>query len=433
MNCVAASETCIFTGVVCFASDIFILGVSFMKKLIISVVAAILAVGSVTVVVLGKDNKTVSKVYINDQNRIVVEYNDGTSGDFGKVETGKTIIDTEINGEKHLIVTYSDGTTEDLGYVGVQVGGGQTSTKVYTVTFVDANGNELSKQQVYQGLSAFAPEAPSIKNKVFAGWSKEFTNVQSDLTVQATYTNGQTYTVTFVDVDGNPLKTQEVHAGESAIAPTAPSIAGKVFNGWDKSYSNVTSNITIRATYREARNCVVTFKDYNGITLGTANVKEGGNATAPVTPSRDGYTFKSWSSSLNNVTGDMTVTAQYTINSANNIFDIAYKVNGNNVTVTLSLAGNVCLAGFEGTLSFEGMTLTTATAKSSNLTCNKNGNSVKMTYSNATNVTRGEVVLEVTLTKSADNGKATLNLTDCFDQNFATVSYKVIGQNLKLK
>ncbi len=344
-----------------------------------------------------------------------------------------TIKKAYVNNENHIIVEYSDGTIEDLGYVDVSVGGGQTSTNVYVVTFVDVDGNELSKQQVYEGLSAFAPEAPSIKNKVFAGWSKDFTNVKSNLTVQATYTNGQTYTVKFVDANGNELKTQEVFAGESATAPTAPTVEGKVFNGWDKSFTNVNSNLTVQATYREAGDCVVTFKDYSGITLGTVNVKEGGNVTAPVTPSREGYSFTGWSSSLNNITSNKTVTAEYTLNSGNNIFDIAYKVNDNNVTVTLSLAGTVCLAGFEGTLSFAGMNVVNATAKSTYALINTSGNSVKMTYSNATNVTKGEVVLEVTLTKTADNGTATLNLTDCFDQNFATVNYKVIGQNIKLK
>ncbi len=407
-----------------------------MKKLITLIFTLALFVSCVMMTACKGETLTVKKAFVNNENHIIVEYSDGSSQDFGKIENvgiGKTIVNTEVNAEKHLIVTYNDGSTEDLGYVGVAVGGGQASTTVYTVTFVDANGNELSKQQVYEGLSAFAPEAPSIKNKVFAGWSKDFTNVQSNLTVQATYTNGQTYTVTFVDINGNELKTQEVYAGESATAPNAPKVDGKVFNGWDKSFTNVNSNITVQATYREAGNCVVTFKDYSGITLGTANVKEGGNATAPVTPSREGYTFTGWSGSLNNVTGDKTVTAEYTLNSGNNIFDIAYKVNGNNVTVTLSLAGTVCLAGFEGTLSFEGMTVVNASAKSTYALINTNGNSVKMTYSNATNVTRGEVVLEVTLTKTADNGTATLNLTDCFDQNFSNVNYKVIGQNIKLK
>lgn len=407
-----------------------------MKRLITLILTLALLVSCVMMTACNGETLTVKKAYVDENNHVIVEFSDGSTKDFGKVEnvgTGKSIVDTEVNAEKHLIVTYSDGSTEDLGYVGVQVGGGQASTNVYVVTFVDANGNELSKQQVYEGLSAFAPEAPSIKNKVFAGWSKDFTNVQSNLTVQATYTNGQTYTVKFLDINGNEIKTQEVYAGESATAPSAPKVDGKVFNGWDKSFTNINSNITVQATYREAGNCMVTFKDYSGITLGTANVKEGGNVTAPVTPSRDGYTFKGWSGSLNNITSSATLTAQYTLDSANNIFDIAYKVNGNYVTVTLSLAGNVCLAGFEGTLSFEGMTVVNAEAKSSNLTCNKNGNSVKMTYSNATNVTKGEVVLEVTLTKTADNGKATLNLTDCFDQNFTTVNYKVIGQNIKLK
>lgn len=406
-----------------------------MKKIITTLLMAVMLIVTATTFI-GCDSVSVSKAYVDENSHIIVEFSDGTTKDFGKVEnigTGKTVVDTEVNAEKHLIITYSDGTTEDLGYVGVSVGGGQTSTNVYTVTFVDANGNELSKQQVYEGLSAFAPEAPSIKYKVFAGWSKDFTNVQSNLTVQATYTNGQTYTVKFVDINGNELKTQEVYAGESATAPTVPAVEGKVFNGWDKSFTNVNSNITVQATYREAGNCVVTFKDYSGITLGTANVKEGGNATAPVTPTREGYTFKGWSSSLNNITSNTTLTAQYTLNSGNNIFDIAYKVNGNNVTVTLSLAGNVCLAGFEGTLSFEGMNVVNATAKSTYALINTSGNSVKMTYSNATNVTKGEVVLEVTLTKTADNGTATLNLTDCFDQNFTTVNYKVIGQNIKLK
>lgn len=372
-----------------------------MKKLLATLLTIVMAVmASASLIGCSEENADISRVYVDENNRIIVEYTDGTTEDFGKAGNE---------------------------------GDGQSSTNVYTVTFVDVNGNELSKQQVYEGLSAFAPEAPSIKNKVFAGWNKDFTNVQSDLTVQATYTNGQTYTVTFVDINGNAIKTQEVFAGESATAPNAPAVEGKVFNGWNKSFTNVSSDITVQATYRDAKSCTVTFKDYNGITLGTANVKEGGNVTAPVIPTREGYTFKGWSSSLDNITSDKTVTAQYTLISATNVFDIAYSVSGNNVTVTLSLAGNVCLAGFEGTLSFEGMTVVNATAKSTYALINTNGNSIKMTYSNATNVTKGEVVLEVKLTKTADNGTATLNLTDCFDQTFATVNYKVIGQNLKLK
>lgn len=350
---------------------------------------------------------------------------------------GVSIKDTYVDENMHLIVEYTDGNKEDLGYVGVEVEvevEKEVLPPVYTVTFVDINGNVLETQQVYKGLSAKAPTAPQIPDKVFSGWSADITNIQGNITVSPVYGNMATYTVTFKDEQGNTLKTETVISGRSATAPTnLPVREDTIFDRWDKSFNNVTGDMTVTAIYRAKKDCVVTFKDYSGITLGTATVKEGGNATAPVTPARDGYTFKGWSSSLNNITSSTTLTAQYTINSANNIFDIAYKVNGNNVTVTLSLAGTVCLAGFEGTLSFEGMTVVNASAKSTYALINTSGNSVKMTYSNATNVTRGEVVLEVTLTKTADNGTATLNLTDCFDQNFDDVNYKIIGQNIKLK
>ena len=42
---------------------------------------------------------------------------------------------------------------------------------------------------------------------------------------------------------------------------------------------------------------------------------DGASATAPASPSRTGYTFAGWDVSFTNVTGDLTVTATYTINS----------------------------------------------------------------------------------------------------------------------
>ncbi|MBO5067253.1 MAG: InlB B-repeat-containing protein, partial [Clostridia bacterium] len=274
---------------------------------------------------------------------------------------GVSIKDTYVDDNNHIIVEFTDGSKKDLGTV-------EEIIPVYTVTFVDINGNIIETQQVYKGLSAKAPTAPQIPDQVFSGWSVDITNIQGNITVSPVYGNMATFTVTFKDEQGNTLKTETVISGRSATAPTnLPAREDTIFDRWDKSFNNVTGDMTVTAIYRAKKDCIVTFKDYSGITLGTATVKEGGNVTAPVTPSREGYTFKGWSSSLNNVTGDKSVTAQYTLNSANNIFDISYKVNGNNVTVTLSLAGTVCLAGFEGTLSFEGMNVVNATAKSNNM------------------------------------------------------------------
>ncbi|MCL1810884.1 MAG: CehA/McbA family metallohydrolase [Methanomassiliicoccaceae archaeon] len=58
----------------------------------------------------------------------------------------------------------------------------------------------------------------------------------------------------------------------------------------------------------------VTFKDWDGTILKTQTVEEGSNATAPANPSRAGYTFAGWDRTFSNVTGDLTVNARYTQN-----------------------------------------------------------------------------------------------------------------------
>ena len=123
----------------------------------------------------------------------------------------------------------------------------------------------------------------------------------------------KTYTVTFVDWDGAVLKTQTVEEGSSATAPSNPSRDGYNFTGWDKSFTNITANITITAQY-SIKTYTVIFKDDDGTTLKTQTVNHGSNATAPSNPSKEGYTFTGWDKSFNNITSDLTVTAQYTKN-----------------------------------------------------------------------------------------------------------------------
>ena len=183
----------------------------------------------------------------------------------------------------------------------------------YTVTFKDWNGTTLKTEQVIEGGSATAPADPTRVGYTFTGWDKAFNNVTSDLTVTAQYTIN-TYTVTFKDWDGTTLKTQTVNYGGSATAPADPTRVGYTFTGWDKAFTNVTSNLTVTAQYT-INTYTVTFKDWDGTTLKTQTVNYGGSATAPTDPIRDGYTFIGWDKAFTNVTANLVVTALYEQNA----------------------------------------------------------------------------------------------------------------------
>ena len=68
----------------------------------------------------------------------------------------------------------------------------------------------------------------------------------------------------------------------------------------------------------------VTFKDWDGSVLDEQHVSYGQAATAPDDPERTGYTFTGWDVDFTSITGDLVVTAQYSINR----YTITYKVNG---------------------------------------------------------------------------------------------------------
>ncbi len=84
-------------------------------------------------------------------------------------------------------------------------------------------------------------------------WIKKYTNVTSNRTITATYKKNdpevKTYTVWFVDYDDSKLYTQVVEEGKAAIAPPNPTREGYTFIGWDTDFSNVQSDLTVKAQY----------------------------------------------------------------------------------------------------------------------------------------------------------------------------------------
>ena len=58
------------------------------------------------------------------------------------------------------------------------------------------------------------------------------------------------YTVTFVDWDGAVIGVDNAAYGNAAVAPTDPIREGYAFTGWDKDFSNITGTLTVTAEYK---------------------------------------------------------------------------------------------------------------------------------------------------------------------------------------
>ena len=178
---------------------------------------------------------------------------------------------------------------------------------------VEFNGESFSKDTAFKTL---------IECKIY------------DVTITIEETSS--HTVIFKDYDGTQLSTAEVADGENATAPTEPSRTGYTFTGWDKAYTNVTADLTVTAVYT-IKSYTVTFLDYNGTQLASQTIEHGSAATAPTSPSRTGYTFAGWDTDFSNVTSSLTVTATYDVVYTTTRYE-AENAAGSG-TSTVSLAG----------------------------------------------------------------------------------------------
>ncbi|MBE6734127.1 MAG: hypothetical protein E7563_02130, partial [Ruminococcaceae bacterium] len=175
----------------------------------------------------------------------------------------------------------------------------ETTELSYTVIFKNADGTVLSSQQVLSGESAIAPETPTKEadaqyTYTFKEWDTDFTNVTQDITVTAVYSKTvNKYTVTFVDFDGTVIETQQVEYGSGANAPAAPTREGYAFTGWDASFDNITQDITVTAQYVDATVYLKgSFNDWEDTTPMVVSEADSNVYTAVLQLEKGSYTFK---------------------------------------------------------------------------------------------------------------------------------------------
>jgi uncharacterized repeat protein (TIGR02543 family) len=161
-----------------------------------------------------------------------------------------------------------------------------------------------------------APQPAAQSGWRFIGWQPALAlTVTGDVTYTAQWER-ITHTVTFVGHDGTVLSTETVFEGASATAPLPPARPGYTFTGWDADFTNVTSDLTVRAAYAPLPTHTVTFAPGTHGTF-AIHVNPGlhvGDLTpaAPQPVGESGWRFVGWQPTLAlTVTGDVTYTAQW--------------------------------------------------------------------------------------------------------------------------
>ena len=217
---------------------------------------------------------------------------------------------------------------------------GTPAELTYTVSFFDIDENQMGdSQELGFGAAAEAPEVPKITGKCFMGWSKSFDIVIESMDIVALYDDGACkYTVTFNDLDGQPLKNavaedgtslpnpQEVEEGMSAIAPKGPlpTSDGRCFDRWNKEtddYTNVTKDMTISAYSKTCEYTVTfTYLKADGKSKGRVSQTVAHNKAATPPSSNDfpqktsnGKCFVGWDTDVNlgKITSDLDISAKY--------------------------------------------------------------------------------------------------------------------------
>jgi uncharacterized repeat protein (TIGR02543 family) len=167
--------------------------------------------------------------------------------------------------------------------------------------------------------------------KIYTGFTENTTyegrvasgNIAADGSlVLKLYYDREIYNIDFIDHDDSVIKSETVRYMGSATAPTQPEREGYTFTGWDRDFENITGNLSVKAVY-SINQYTITFDSAGGSAVAEITDDYGATITAPSAPTRDGYTFTGWDKDIpeSMPAEDMTITAQWTANEYSITYD----------------------------------------------------------------------------------------------------------------
>ena len=175
---------------------------------------------------------------------------------------------------------------------------------LYTVTF-DVDGGELPEGFAAtakpQSGTKFELPVPTKYGHEFIGWQRvdietnavlgKTVTIASDLSLKAVWKQNL-FMVTFLDINGNVLKTEEVARGHAATAPDAPEVERFRFRNWDTDYTVVAEDLTVTAVY--APIYVISYETGDGSAVADTEFCGDELPVAPDAPTKRFYAFEGW-------------------------------------------------------------------------------------------------------------------------------------------
>ena len=177
-------------------------------------------------------------------------------------------------------------------------------TKKESMTVVFVNEDNIRLEKIEKGNKV---NKPNVEDENFIGWFDggsefDFTKgVEKDVVLYAKYDSSTEFTVTFNTDGGSAIEAVKVKENKTVKQPTQPTKEGFLFNEWTLNgevydfNTPVTSDITLKATWRVNDNTVmVRFDSNGGSAVNSQKVATGGVAKKPNNPTKSCATFVEW-------------------------------------------------------------------------------------------------------------------------------------------
>ncbi len=140
--------------------------------------------------------------------------------------------------------------------------------------------------------------------------------------------------VEYYDLENNLIYLEKVEYTKSAKSFFPENLEGYMFKGWNSSLNNIISDIKVSPIYERTKYKVI-FKDYNGTILNQQDVFYGEDAIPPRSPIREGYNFLKWDINYTNVKTNLTILAVY------EEIKYVYEINNTNNNISISIDKNI--------------------------------------------------------------------------------------------